>query len=137
MFALSRTTAKFYQKSPLKKLRKELRKRPKAVDNFFAKGSIRYQHSSRKLTLGVAIAFKKDKFIGMSFSFFGITMAKIKVTPDKVSCYEKRGGTYFEGGYDKIRRLLKIPVNFDMLQNIFLARKILPAFTPTSLEKRR
>ena len=54
-----------------------------------------------------------------------IPIAKLMITPDKVSFYEKFQKTYFEGGFDLINRPFGTNFRYSDIENIFLGKPIL------------
>jgi hypothetical protein len=84
------------------------------------------QFSNEKLNqkLTAEIKLKKDEHILVSMRFLGITMAKVSITPTKVSYYEKLNGTYYEGDFSALSQFLGTELDFNKVQNILLGRAI-------------
>lgn len=78
----------------------------------------RYKDKKQTHNLTADIRIKKDEMILVSIKFFGITMAKAQITPDKVSYYEKINGTYFEGSYLTLSKWLGADLDFNKVQNM-------------------
>src|SRR5690606_19315488 len=62
--------------------------------------------------------------IWLSAQLLGIPLAKALITRDRVSYFEKIGGTYFDGDYSLISQWLGTPLDFDKLQNLLLGQTI-------------
>lgn len=75
-------------------------------------------NSSYSLSAGVRI--KVDSLIWIRFKFFGFTVAKVLLTPSRVSFYEKKDGTYYQGGYEQFATYLGYPFDFYNLQRFLM-----------------
>ncbi len=80
-----------------------------------------YKDSKQEHSLSAEIKIKKDEIILVSVRFLGITMAKAIITPERVSYYEKINKTYFDGNYAMLSRWLGTDLDYNKVQNIFLA----------------
>ncbi|MCG2610327.1 DUF4292 domain-containing protein [Flavobacterium sp. SM15] len=88
------------------------------------KASARYQDDKQTQNVTAEIRIKKDEKILVIVRFFGITMAKALITPDKVSYYEKINGKYFEGNYKVLSNWLGTDLDYQKVQNLFLGQAI-------------
>ena len=52
----------------------------------------------------------------------GITLAKVLITPEKVSYYEKINNTYFEGGFRLLSEWLGTDLDFEKVQQMLLGQ---------------
>lgn len=95
---------------------------PKLFSTLYIKSSVHYESDKDSQNMTAEIKIKKDEKILISVRFLGITMAKALITPSKVSYYEKMNNTYFEGDFSTLSHWLGTPVNYNSLQNLFLAR---------------
>ena len=69
----------------------------------------------------IKLRIKKDETIWLSASFFGATVARAIITPEKVSYYIKfPSKSHYEGDFSSISKLLGSDINFTMLQNLLL-----------------
>ncbi|KGO95407.1 DUF4292 domain-containing protein [Flavobacterium enshiense] len=84
------------------------------------KANARYEDDKQTQNVTAEIRIKKDERILVIVRFFGITMAKAMITPDKVSYYEKINGKYFEGNYSLLSKWLGTDLDFQKVQNLFL-----------------
>lgn len=92
-------------------------------------GKIRasYQDKDNSQSVSVTYRIEKDKVIWMSAKALGlVTVAKIKITPNRVQFYEKINGQYFDGDFSLISQLLGVDVDFEGLQNILFAQSVYP-----------
>jgi hypothetical protein len=84
------------------------------------KASARYEDDKQTQNVTAEIRMKKDEKILVIVRFFGITMAKAMITPEKVSYYEKINGKYFEGNYSLLSKWLGTDLDYQKVQNLFL-----------------
>lgn len=85
---------------------------------------LKYQDEERSQSVTVSFRMEKDKTIWLSAQLLGIPLAKALITRDRVSYFEKIGGTYFDGDYSLISQWLGTPLDFDKLQNLLLGQTI-------------
>lgn len=88
------------------------------------RASARYEDHTQSQNVTAEIRIKKDEKILVLVRFFGITMAKALITPEKVSYYEKINGKYFEGNYQLLSNWLGTPLDYEKVQNLFLGRAL-------------
>lgn len=84
------------------------------------KANARYEDDKQTQNVTAEVRIKKDEKILVIVRFFGITMAKAMITPEKVSYYEKINGKYFEGNYSLLSKWLGTDLDFQKVQNLFL-----------------
>lgn len=89
-----------------------------------ARVQVSHRTADKSHSISVNIRMKKDEIIWAKASILGITVAKVLITPDKVSYYETIGKTYFEGDYSLLSEWLGIAVNFEQTQNILLGQSL-------------
>lgn len=85
-----------------------------------------YEDDKKQQSITVSLRMEKDKVIWMKASLIGITLAKAKITPDRVSYYETVGGTYFDGDFSLLSEWLGTEINFNKAQAILLGQSIFP-----------
>lgn len=85
---------------------------------------LRYQDEDRSQSVTVSFRMKKDSAIWMSAQLLGIPLAKVLITQDRVSYYEKIGKTYFDGDYRLVSQWLGTPLDFNKLQNLLIGQTI-------------
>jgi hypothetical protein len=85
---------------------------------------INYQDDERSQSVTVSFRMKKDSAIWMSAQLLGFPLAKVLITQDRVSYYEKIGKTYFEGDYSLVSKWLGTPLDFKKLQNLLIGQAI-------------
>lgn len=71
--------------------------------------------------LSFSLRMEKDKVIWLSAP---LGMARLMITPDKVSFYSKLDKTYFDGNYDLLSRVAGIDLDFNKVQNILLGQAL-------------
>lgn len=92
-------------------------------------GKIRaaYQDEDNSQSLSITYRIEKDKVIWMSAKALGlVTVAKLKITPNRVQFYEKINGQFFDGDFTLISNLLGVEVDFYGLQNLLFAQSVYP-----------
>ncbi|NND53273.1 MAG: DUF4292 domain-containing protein [Flavobacteriaceae bacterium] len=104
---------------------KELIKKHQKQDVKFrtmqSKVKVEYYQGNRSESYTINLRMEKDKIIWMSATL-GIVRAKI--TPEKVSFYNKLDNTYFDGDFRLISDFLGTDLNFDNVQRILLGEAI-------------
>jgi hypothetical protein len=83
-----------------------------------------YEDQKQSISIGADIRIKKDEIIWINLKFFGIPMAKALITPTRVSYYEKANGTYFDGNYSILTKMLGTDLDFQKVQNLLLGRPV-------------
>lgn len=107
---------------------KEVLKHHKSTEPEFKTLAARVQvaHETAKKEQRITVSFRmeKDKAIWAKASILGITVAKVYITPDRVSYYETIGGTYFDGDFSLISEWLGVEVDFRQTQDILLGQAV-------------
>ena len=85
-----------------------------------------YEDDKKQQGITVSLRMEKDKVIWMKASLLGITLAKAKITPERVSYYETVGGTYFDGDFSLLSEWLGTDIDFHKAQAILLGQSIFP-----------
>jgi len=85
-----------------------------------------YEDDKKQQGITVSLRMEKNKVIWMKASLIGITLAKAKITPDRVSYYETVGGTYFDGDFSLLSEWLGTEIDFKKAQAILLGQSIFP-----------
>ncbi|RKS55436.1 uncharacterized protein DUF4292 [Gillisia mitskevichiae] len=85
---------------------------------------LQYQDEDRSQSVTVSFRMQKDSAIWMSAQLLGIPLAKVLITQDRVSYYEKIGKTYFDGDYSLVSKWLGTPLDFQKLQNLLIGQAI-------------
>lgn len=83
--------------------------------------TIKYKGKANLPNMNASIRIDKDSIIWISISKFGIPLAKVMITRNRVQFYEKLSKTYFIGGFDLISHWLGVALDFDQIQNLFYA----------------
>ncbi len=90
-----------------------------------ARLKVAYRDNANKQKLSVKLRIDKDKIIWLNATYLGIIVARAKITPTKVSYYEKINKTYFHGSFEALENILGAEISFDQLQNMLLGQAIL------------
>lgn len=84
-----------------------------------------YNDGKRSVSPSITLRMEKDKQILLSVKFFGITAAKIYMTPTRLSFYEKIKRRYYDGDFKTLSQMLGTEVSFTEVQNILLGQSII------------
>lgn len=90
-----------------------------------AKINAKYSDSKSSVSFSIKLRLEKDKTIWMSATKFGFPVAKVKITPTRVSYYEKIKRTYFDGDFSLLSKFLGTELDYDKVQNILLGQAVL------------
>lgn len=85
---------------------------------------VKYDDGKMSQNVGVSLRLEKDKTIWLSASILGISLAKAKITPERVQYYEKISRTYFDGDYQLISKFLGADLTYKQLEAILLGQPI-------------
>ena len=83
-----------------------------------------YEDKNQSVSVSADIRIKKDEIIWINLKFFGIPMAKVLITPARISYFEKKNNTYFDGNYSILTKMLGTDLDFQKVQNLLLGRPI-------------
>lgn len=87
---------------------------------------VNYNDGKTSQSLTVSLRMQKNETIWVSASILGISIARLLITPDKVSYYETIDKTYFDGDFTLLSSWLGVEVDFQMVQNILLGQAVFP-----------
>jgi hypothetical protein len=90
-----------------------------------ARLNAKYNDKNTSATIVVKLRLEKDKTIWMSATKMSIPIAKLKITPNRVSYYEKLNKTYFDGDFSLLTKWLGTELDYEKVQNILLGQAIL------------
>lgn len=85
----------------------------------------KYSDSKMSTSINIKLRIELDKTIWMSATKLGFPLAKIKITPDRVSYYEKLKGTYYDGDFSMLSKWLGTELDYQKVQNILLGQAVL------------
>jgi len=90
-----------------------------------AKINASYDDKKTSASVTIKLRIEKDKTIWMSATKLGIPLAKMLITPTRVSYYEKLQGTYFDGDFALLSKWLGTELDYEKVQNILLGQAVL------------
>ena len=93
--------------------------------NSFNQKTISAKGKKASASVSVRLRLEKDKTIWLSASKFGIPLAKVKITPTRVSYYEKLSKTYFDGDFTLLSNWLGTELDYEKVQNILLGQAVM------------
>lgn len=85
---------------------------------------VNYDDGKRSQSVTVSLRMQKDEIIWVSASILGINIARLLITPEKVSYYETIGKTYFDGDFSLLSSWLGVDIDYEMAQNILLGNAV-------------
>lgn len=90
-----------------------------------AKLKLRFEdkNTSQNLTANLRIA--KGEKIWISVYAYGFGVAKVLITPTRVSYYEKINKTYFDGDFSLLSNFLGTELNYEQVENLLIGEAIL------------
>ncbi len=83
-----------------------------------------YEDNNKLQSVTASLRMEKDKTIWIKASILGITLAKVLITPDRVSYYESISNTYFDGDFALLSEWLGTEIDFQKAQDILLGQSI-------------
>ncbi|WP_196887109.1 DUF4292 domain-containing protein [Aureivirga sp. CE67] len=89
-----------------------------------AKMKVRYEDPNQTQNVTVKLRMEVDKKIWISAGMFGITGAKMLITPDNVKFYNTIDNTYFDGDFEILSNFLGTDLDFEKVQNLLLGQAI-------------
>lgn len=91
----------------------------------YAKLNAKYKGKKSSATVSVKLRLEKDKTIWLSATKLGFPLAKVKITPTRVSYYEKLSRTYFDGDFTLLSNWLGTELDYEKVQNILLGQAVM------------
>lgn len=104
-----------------KQLIKEHQKQEPKFKTLQARVKVEYVQGDKSQSHTISLRMEKDKVIWLSAP---IGFVRAKITPEKVSFYNKLDNTYFDGDFSLISDLLGTKLDFEKVQNILLGNAI-------------
>jgi hypothetical protein len=104
-----------------KQLIKEHTKQEAKFKTLQSKVKVEYIRGSKSQSHTINLRIEKDKIIWLNATF---SLVRAKITPTKVSFYNKLDNTFFEGDFSLISDLLGTELNFENLQNLLLGQAL-------------
>ncbi|NHN25730.1 DUF4292 domain-containing protein [Flavobacterium jejuense] len=88
------------------------------------RANAKYKDESQSHSVNADIRIKKDEIIWINVKILGFPVAKVLITPEKVSYYEKLNNTYFEGDFSVLSNWLGTDLDFYKVQNLLLGSPV-------------
>lgn len=98
-----------------------------AADFHTLRAKIRAGYATKEQSQSISISMRmeKDKTIWLSAKLAGIIpLAKVLITPEKVSYYEKISKSYFVGDFRFLSEFLGTKLDFEKVQNLLIGQTI-------------
>ena len=124
LFAACKSPALPSSRTPMKDIQakdltKSIAKNQLDYKKFRSRVKTTYDNGKRKQQIIINLRMEKSKSIWMSANMI-VPIAKLLVTPDKVSFYEKFQKTFFEGDVSFINKQFDTRFEFNDLQNLLM-----------------
>lgn len=89
-----------------------------------ARIQVDYNDGSSSNRITVSMRMKQDEIIWASASILGFPIAKLLITPQRVSYYESIDNTYFDGHFALLSEWLGVESNYQMVENLLLGNAV-------------
>jgi outer membrane biogenesis lipoprotein LolB len=109
------------EKLTAKQIIKESNKSKADFKTLQSRVKIDYTKDGKSKGVSVNLRMQKDKIIWMNGP---LSVARAKITPDRVSFYDKWNNQYFDGDFTLLSDLLGTELDFEKVQNILLGEAI-------------
>ncbi len=106
------------------KVVKEHKSLKKDFNTLQINADISFRNNNLQEKINADIRIEKNKTILIGLKKFGITGAKIYITPNRVSYYEIINGSHYDGDFDFISNFLGTDLNFEQIQNVLIGSAI-------------
>lgn len=83
-----------------------------------------FLNNSLEQSFSADIRIQKGETILISLKKFGITGAKVLITPDRVSYYESLTGTHYDGNFSFLSDFLGTDLNYNKVENLLIGTSI-------------
>ncbi|WP_434037278.1 DUF4292 domain-containing protein [Formosa sp. 4Alg 33] len=104
-----------------KQLLKENAKQAANFNTLSAKVKAMYSQGDNSKSVSIKLRMEKDKTIWLDGPF---SAARLLITPEKVSFYNKLDNTFFEGDFKLLSDFLGTDLDFDKVQNLLLGEAL-------------
>ena len=111
------------KKLSAKEIIKQHEKNKTSFTTLHSKLKVRYQDPKQSQNVSVTLRMEKDKKIWISASLL-IPLAKVLITPDKISYYNKIDRTYFEVDFSLLSNWLGTELDFYQVQSLLLGESL-------------
>ena len=115
------TTDEIDSELSAKQLIKNYSKNEANFKTLTAKVKAGYSRKDQSKGTTISLRMEKDKTIWMSAPF---SMAKVLITPEKVSFYNKLDNTFFDGDFELLSDFVGTDLDFNKVQNILLGEAV-------------
>ncbi len=89
-----------------------------------ARLKVRYDDGRKSFSPNVSLRMQRDSIIWVSAKLLGITLAKAKITPNRVSYYAKINSTYFDGDFKLLSDWLGTELDYKKVQNLLVGQAL-------------
>lgn len=87
------------------------------------RGQAQLSQNETRQRISITTRIKKDEAIWMNGAVI-VPIGRLMITPNTVQFYEKIKRTYAQLDYQALEKLVGVPINYNMLENIFVAKPI-------------
>lgn len=86
--------------------------------------SLEYKDGSTDQSVKADIRIEKGKQILIVVKAYMFNVAKVYITPERISYYEIINGTHYDGDYFFFNKILGTKISYDQVENIFLGKAL-------------
>jgi len=115
------STGDLNTKLSAKQIIKESNKSKAKFRTLQSRVKIDYSKDGKSKGVGVNLRMEKDKVIWLNGP---LSIARAKITPDRVSFYDKLNNQYFDGDFRLLSDLLGTDLDFEKVQNLLIGESI-------------
>ncbi len=90
-----------------------------------AKLKVNYKDANTTQNVSASLRIIKDEKIWISISAYGFPVAKVLITPTRVSYYERINNSYFDGDFTLLSDFLGAELDYQKVQNLLVGEALL------------
>ncbi len=110
--------------SSARKVIKKYERNKTDIKTFSSKIDAFFDNGKQSISGTISLRMEKGKVIWLSISKYGFTVAKAKITPNRVQYYEKWKKVSFDGDFSLISKKIGVELSFEQLENLLLGQSI-------------
>jgi len=86
--------------------------------------NVEFENTTLNETISADIRIQKGETVLITIKKFGIPMAKVLITPNRVSYYEILNGTFYDGDFEFLSKTLGTSLDYNQIENLLLGTSI-------------
>lgn len=112
------------EKMPIEQALDSLKLRGKNINNFEGSFNFKLQKGKDEYELKGLVKIERGKYIWINLVYFGISMARIKITPEKFLLFEKLGSRYIDKKLSYVLKTYAPLLKYKSIENMFIGTDI-------------